>query len=608
MVRSLCVLVIKCALVVNGTVGLVLTIVVMGELWAVLMLVVLTSVVGHVSFMFVVNGSLMSLSLELNMGFLLVMVLSVRVSDVRDLVVDGGVVDNARLIVMLMMMVALRLDVAVRVLMEISNLSVSVLALVVHGLGVVRVAVLTRVVVPVLCVLLLVGVMGSHWGLVVSSHWGLVVHGGLVESGSLVMHGVVLVVGQSGVMDGNGGMVRGSVVTVVVVEGRGVVVASGLVDGVSVVAGAVGEAVLGSAITVSGQVVTRDVVLHLTTKEDLGESKTDGVTELIEVLVLPLGLSIHDFVVHILSIDNKIVLNMEDEVPRVSESLGHLAELVEISADSSLALFELISDIVKDMSEILNTVKNGVKGSVLELVNNTTEALPDVLGIAEALNTVGNLSLNGASEHTLKDLAHSEEGEVHIGGLHGLEVVHLLILLVINLIQKLLPMVIEIEEEFLVVDHLGLSVKKHGGGLTEVLSGINPFAHAVVMETLTGVLEDVDTVDDKRLVGLEQDLLGVEESLCHSLDLLVIVMINLSAVIEHVADVGDSETELVDGLGGLLVGSIPESAHGVLEVLLNGVGIGNAVGNIGHTVEVEGTNEETLDETANFGVIMGVVG
>ena len=42
----------------------------------------------------------------------------------------------------------------------------------------------------------------------------------------------------------------------------------------------------------------------------------------------------------------------------------------------------------------------------------------------------------------------------------------------------------------------------------------------------------------------------------------------------------DSETELVNGLGGLLVGSIPEAAHSVLEVLLNWVGISNAVTNI----------------------------
>ena len=118
---------------------------------------------------------------------------------------------------------------------------------------------------------------------------------------------------------------------------------------------------------------------------------------------------------------------------------------------------------------------------MLELVNNATESLPNVLSVTEALNTVGNLSLNGTSEHTLEDLAHAEEGEVDVGALHSLEVVHLLILLVIDLIQKLLPVVIEIEEKLLVVDHLGLSVKDHSGGLTEVLTSIDPFAHAVIV-------------------------------------------------------------------------------------------------------------------------------
>ena len=48
----------------------------------------------------------------------------------------------------------------------------------------------------------------------------------------------------------------------------------------------------------------RDTVLHLTSKEDLRESKADRVAKLIEVLVLPLGLSIHDLVVDILAIHN----------------------------------------------------------------------------------------------------------------------------------------------------------------------------------------------------------------------------------------------------------------------------------------------------------------
>ena len=185
---------------------------------------------------------------------------------------------------------------------------------------------------------------------------------------------------------------------------------------------------------------------------------------------------------------------------------------------------------------------------------------------------------------------------------------HLLILLVIDLIEQLLPVVVEVVEKLLVVDHLGLSVKKHGGSLTEVLSGIEPLAHAVVVETLASVLEDVDSVDDEGLCGLEQNLLGVKVSLSHSLDLLIVVMVNLSAVIKHVANVGYGETKLVNSLSGLLVRSVPEAAHGVLEVLLNGVGIGDAMANVGHSMEVEGTDEESLDESGDLGVVVSVIG
>ena len=309
------------------------------------------------------------------------------------------------------------------------------------------------------------------------------------------------------------------------------------------------------------EVVSRDIVLHLTSEEDLRERKTDRVTELIEVLVLPLSLSIHDLVVDILAVNDEIVLDVEDEVPRVSESLGHLTELVEIGADGGLALLELVGDVVDDFTHILDGVEDRVEGADLELIDDTTEALPDVLGITEALNTVRNLSLNGASKKTLEDLAHSEEGEVDIRALHGLEVVHLLVLLVIDLVEKLLPVVAEVIEKFIMVNHLGLSVKEHGGGLAEVLASVEPLAHAVVVETLTGILEDVNSVNDEGLSGLEENLLGVEEGLSHSLDLLIVVMIDLSAVIKHVTNIRDSETEGVDGLGGLLVRSIPEAAH-----------------------------------------------
>ena len=106
------------------------------------------------------------------------------------------------------------------------------------------------------------------------------------------------------------------------------------------------------------KVVSRDVVLHLATEEDLRERKTNGVSELIEVLVLPLSLSIHDFVVDILAVNDEIVLDMENEVPRVGESLGHLTELIEVSTNSSFALFKLIGNVVNDFTQIFNALKD----------------------------------------------------------------------------------------------------------------------------------------------------------------------------------------------------------------------------------------------------------
>ena len=164
----------------------------------------------------------------------------------------------------------------------------------------------------------------------------------------------------------------------------------------------------------SGEVVSRNLVLHLSTEEDLGKGKTNGVTKLVEVLVVPLSLSVSDLVVDILTVDNQVVLNVEDEVPGVSEGFGHLAELVEISTDGSLALFELVSNIMDDVAEILDAVKHRVEGGMLELIDNTTEAFPDVLGITEALDSMGNLSLNSTSKETLEDLAHAEESEMNI--------------------------------------------------------------------------------------------------------------------------------------------------------------------------------------------------
>ena len=88
--------------------------------------------------------------------------------------------------------------------------------------------------------------------------------------------------------------------------------------------------------------------IHLLSKENLGKCKTKGVSEFIVMLVFPLGHSIHKFVVYILSIYNKIMINMEDEIPWVSEGLGHRFEFIEISSDCSFALFKLASNIIDD--------------------------------------------------------------------------------------------------------------------------------------------------------------------------------------------------------------------------------------------------------------------
>ena len=72
------------------------------------------------------------------------------------------------------------------------------------------------------------------------------------------------------------------------------------------------------------------------------------MTELIVMLVLPLCHCIHEFMVHILSIYNQVMIDVEDEIPRIGEGLAHCSELVKISADCSFALLKLSSDIAND--------------------------------------------------------------------------------------------------------------------------------------------------------------------------------------------------------------------------------------------------------------------
>ena len=69
-----------------------------------------------------------------------------------------------------------------------------------------------------------------------------------------------------------------------------------------------------------------------------------------------------------------------------------------------------------------------------------------------------NFSFDRSSEETFKDFAHSEEGEVDIGTLHGFKLVHLVVLFMVDLVEEGLPVVIEVKEELFMLNHLGLSV------------------------------------------------------------------------------------------------------------------------------------------------------
>ena len=103
---------------------------------------------------------------------------------------------------------------------------------------------------------------------------------------------------------------------------------------------------LSSLFSVHVALVEKRDSIHLLSKENLGKCKTKGVSEFIVMLVFPLGHSIHKFMVYILSIYNKIVINMEDEIPWVSEGLGHRFEFIEISSNRSFALLKLARNII----------------------------------------------------------------------------------------------------------------------------------------------------------------------------------------------------------------------------------------------------------------------
>ena len=232
----------------------------------------LVLVMGNNSCVLVVGRTGMLLSLELDVGFFLMLELFVMgILVVGNFNMDGVVVDNARFVVVHFVVGCETLDVVVGVLVVIFVVSV--------------------------LVMVAVAIVSIVTGLVM--HWN---DNSLVMGKNLVVLVVNFVIRV--------GLVVSTVTVGVTIISRGSVVAIFVLPDdviISVVRG--------------WEVVHWDIVLHLTSKEDLGERKTDGVTELIEVLVLPLSLSIHNLVMDILSIDDEIVLNMEDKVPRVCEGL-----------------------------------------------------------------------------------------------------------------------------------------------------------------------------------------------------------------------------------------------------------------------------------------------
>jgi len=302
-------------LVAEGVVILVVSVlVVLGLVVNVLVELMLVLVVGDHGVVLVVDGTGVSLVLELDVGLLLVVLLVVRV-EVSGVIDNGSVlVNDVGIVVVLVMGHALN---------EVMGLLMFVvLVLVMVVMVVIVMELMSILVMHVVSVLLVV-----NW-LVMSLDF--VNHSSLVMSVGVVIKTLMMIV----------------------------VVIKNLMLFVGVMSLSV---MVRLVLTTVGESVMRDLVLHLSTEEDLGEGETDGVTVLVEVLVLPLGLSVHDFVVNILSVHDKVVLNVEDEVPGVCEGLGHLAELVKISSDGSLALFELVGDVVNDVTEVLNSMEHSIE-------------------------------------------------------------------------------------------------------------------------------------------------------------------------------------------------------------------------------------------------------
>ena len=138
---------------------------------------------------------------------------------------------------------------------------------------------------------------------------------------------------------------------------------------------------------------------------------------------------------HVLPVNDQVLIVVEDEVPRLSEVKRVVGEHVEVSAKLSLALSQLIDDIMDDVTKIFCRSKDVIESLMLELVDETSKSLPQMLSITKAFSGVRHLGLDGASEDTLENLAHAEESEVNIGALHSLKVMHFFVFFMIDLVE-----------------------------------------------------------------------------------------------------------------------------------------------------------------------------
>ena len=138
---------------------------------------------------------------------------------------------------------------------------------------------------------------------------------------------------------------------------------------------------------------------------------------------------------HVLPVNDQVLIVVEDEVPRLGEVKRIVGEHIKVSAELSLTLSQLIDDIMDDVTKIFCRSKDVIESLMLELVDETSKSLPQMLSITKAFSGVGHLGLDGASKDTLENFAHTEESEVNIGALHSLKVMHFFVFFMIDLVE-----------------------------------------------------------------------------------------------------------------------------------------------------------------------------